>query len=220
MHPTKAKSVEPILTGGEISVSQHPLELFFPDDLKPTQEMIRVMPNWLVLDRDGTLPKSVKLPSSVKLPRYITLPARTVAIPDGKGGWQTVNAPAATIDMTVMSTTYQNWQNDLHSRAYSIDRSYHVRVVADLFGHCDDNYALFYTRARAWSHTGTTPLPNWTNEGYVWQWGFHQTPANPKLCIPKSLYWIYIGPLSGNPLFWLQLGLYNSPYNWGVGYHY
>ncbi len=205
------------------------LILYFPDDFVPDEQMLQSKPDWISLDEDGTLPAQVVVPLSVKIPRYLAHPEMEIQIPDENGRWHDETIPAMTIDLQ-KDIEAQRVSDDPYSKGSDIQpdrrgirrvRVYRVRVVPALRGHCTKNWALGRVSPRVPTRKlrGHSSLPTWVpSHGSVTRWGFHRpNPREAKLCIPKSLYWVYIAPFSGYA-FWVQWGRYNNPRNWWFTY--
>lgn len=197
-----------------LNLEKETLVLYYPDDMVLDDEQLKSKPEWIKLDEDGTMPSQVTVPSYVKLPRFMNLPEREIPLMNEKGVEEKYTFPAVEIDL-------QNAIESDRNQVLGSSTAYSVAVYPALTGHCDNKaLATVPSSAPISSFTGHTWLPTWTpSHGSVTNWGFQRpVSTTAQLCIPKTLYWIYINPFLGQPYFFVQLGLYNSSGNWSVTY--
>lgn len=197
-----------------LDLEKYELVLYYPDDMVLNDDQLKIKPEWIGLDDDGTMPSQVVVPSYVRIPRFISLPEREVLIPNENGEMEKHTLPALEIDLQEALESNNQIQGS--------STAYFVAIYPALTGHCDNQArAIVPSYVPTDSFQGYTWLNTWVpTHGSVTEWGFWRPePTVAQLCIPKSVYWIYIHPFIGNPpIYFTQLGLYNYPGNWSVNW--
>ncbi|MCA9978398.1 MAG: hypothetical protein KC413_21710 [Anaerolineales bacterium] len=214
--------------------NQSQLVLHIPPGIRLSGIALENKPDDVVLNEDGTLPEIIIIPGNVVIPDKITLPERVVSIPeiDGDGNEYTVEVIAPEVTFPIVDYVKQLQSAPIKDRALGKSQAtatvhpYYVSVQQAFSGHCDQgtNYSYTTVPSNSTSFVANSSLPTWVpGDGSASNWNFAYAAGSTRttLCIPKSLYFIYILPVYSTDWYagMLVHTAYQNTSNWTTTYY-
>lgn len=190
----------------DVIVLDSPTTIYFPPGIQLPDELLQDKPDWLELEKDGTIPEEITIPAGTSIPQTVYLPERSLSIPvsqkDGSVVWEEHTFPAESYAIGRYFEEFTKKPSDKSDtvRGTGTTPPYFMMINAATTGHCDQgvNFAYASVPTNSDPHQAFTSLPTWVpGDGSASSWNFAYDDANTytTLCIPKSLYWIYLNPV-------------------------